>query len=210
MKSSLPARIAPPEFGAPMDAALPSEDARRMLALRRSTSADLMTGPGPDKETLDAILEIAARAPDHRRVFPFRFIVMRGEARARAGDILARRFEATTPDATADRVEAEKKRFLRAPVVVIVVARIDPGHRTPEWEQTLTCGAVCLNMMLAASAYGFAANWLTEWCAYDRQALEAFGLNADEKAAGFIYMGTAGEPPRERQRPVMADIVSEF
>lgn len=210
MKSSAPIRIAPPEFGAPMDAVHPSDEARRFLALRRSTSADLMTGPGPDDETLDAILEIAARVPDHRRVFPFRFVIMRGEARARAGEILARRFEETAADADADRIEAERKRFMRAPIVVMVVTKIDPCHRTPEWEQTLTCGAVCFSMLLASSAYGYAATWLTEWCAYDRKVLKELGLRDDEKVAGFVYVGTAGEPPRERQRPVMADIVTEF
>lgn len=203
-------RIAPPEFGAPMAPAHPSDGARRLLALRRSTSADLMTEPGPDAATLAAILEIAARVPDHRKICPFRFIVIRGEGRERAGAILAGRFSATAPDATGERIETERKRFLRAPVVIVVVARIDPGHKTPEWEQVLTNGAACLNLMLAASAYGFGANWITEWYAYDRQALAALGVAPDEKAAGFVYIGSATEPPRERQRPDMARIVSEF
>ena len=203
-------RIIPPEFGAPMAPAHPSEGARRLLALRRSTSADLMTEPGPDDATLSAILEIAARVPDHRKICPFRFIVFRGEARARAGDVLARRFAQSTADATAERIEAERTRFLRAPVVVLVVARLDPAHKTPEWEQTLTNGAVCHNLLLAASAHGFGANWITEWYAYDRPALAVFGLAPDEKVSGFIYIGSAKEPPRERQRPVMAEIVSEF
>ena len=210
MKAEAAPRIPPPEFGAPMAPAHPSEEARRLLALRRSTSADMMTEPGPDDEALAAILEIAARVPDHRKICPFRFIVIRGEARARAGGILARRFAATTPDTAGDRVEAERKRFLRAPVVVLVAARIDPSHKTPEWEQVLTNGAVCLNLMLAASAYGFGANWITEWYAYDREILTAFGLAPDEKAAGFVYIGSAAEPPRERQRPAMSEIVSEF
>lgn len=210
MISVSPSRIAPPEFGAPMAPAHPSEEARRLLALRRSTSADLMTGPGPDRETLDAMLEIAARVPDHRKICPFRFIIISGEARALAGAILARRFAELTPDAAAERVETERQRFLRAPVVVLVVARIDPAHKTPEWEQMLTNGAVCLSLLLAASAYGFAANWITEWYSYDRPTLTAIGLAPDEKASGFVYIGSASEPPRERQRPAMAEIVTEF
>lgn len=210
MTTCAASRISPPEFGAPMAPAHPSEEARRLLALRRSTPADLMTEPGPDAEALGAILEIAARVPDHRKICPFRFIVIRGEARARAGAILARRFAATTPEATPDRIDAERKRFLRAPVVILVAARIDPSHKTPEWEQVLTNGAVCFNLMLAASAYGFGANWITEWYAYDREAIMAFGLAPDEKAAGFVYIGSAVEPPRERQRPDMSKIVSEF
>jgi nitroreductase len=203
-------RIEPPEFGAPMAPAHPSEAARRLIALRRSSSADRMTGPGPDDATLAAILEMAARVPDHRKIFPFRFIVIAGEARARAGDTLARRFAATTPGGTAEQISVERNRFLRAPVVVAIVARIDKQHRTPEWEQTLTNGAVGLNMLLAASACGFAANWLTEWCAYDEGFRSALGLAAEERIAGFVYIGTATEPPRERQRPPMADLVSHY
>ncbi len=203
-------KIPPPEFGEPMEPAHPSEAARRLLALRRSSSADRMTGPGPDPETLEALLTIAARVPDHRRVFPFRFIVVEGDARLRAGHILAARFAATTPDATAEKIEVERNRFARAPVVIAVVACIDKAHRTPEWEQTLTNGAVCLNLLLAASAYGFAANWLTEWCAYDDGVKKGLGLKPDEKISGFVYIGKASEPPRERQRPAMADIVSRF
>jgi len=208
--NSSSARITPPEFGAPMAPAHPSEAALRLLALRRSTSADMMTEPGPDRQTLDAILEIAARVPDHRKIFPFRFVIFSGAARARAGAVLARRFAEMTPGAAADRIEAEGKRFLRAPVVVLVVARIDPAHKTPEWEQTLTNGAACQNLLLASSAYGFGANWITEWYAYDREALNAFGLSPGEKAAGFVYIGSAAEPPRERLRPDMSAIVSEY
>ncbi len=203
-------RIAPPEFGALMDAAHPSEEARRLLSLRRSLSPDLMTGPGPDGSTLDVILEIAARIPDHRKIVPFRFLVIEGEARARAGDILAARFAAAHPDTTEEQIETERRRFLRAPVVVVVIARIDRNHKTPEWEQVLTNGAVCFNLLCAASAHGFAGCWLTEWYGYDAGVAEALGLSAGEQFAGFVYIGAARERPRERQRPVMADIVRRF
>jgi nitroreductase len=203
-------KIAPPEFGEPLEPAHPCEQGRRLLALRRSSSADRMTGPGPDAETLEALLTIAARVPDHRRVYPFRFIIFEGDARLRAGEILAERFAATTPDATAEKIEAERNRFARAPVVIAVVARIDRAHRTPEWEQMLTNGAVCFNLLLAASAFGFAANWLTEWCAYDEEVLRGLGLKPDEKISGFVYIGRATDQPRERQRPVMSDMISHF
>lgn len=203
-------RIAPPEFGAPMAPCRPSREARELLALRRSTSADLMMEPGPDERTLDAILEIAARVPDHRKLFPFRFIIFRNDGRARAGDILAGRFRAIDPAADAEKAEFERRRFLRAPVVVAVVSCVDPNHKTPVWEQELTSGAVCLNLLLAASAYGFAGAWITEWYAYDEGVRVAFGLKPDERIAGFLYLGAAKEPPRERQRPVMTDLISVF
>lgn len=203
-------KISPSEFGAPMAPAHPSEDARRLLALRRSLSPDLMAGPGPDAGTLDNILEIAARVPDHRKITPFRFLVIEDEARARAGEILAQRFRANNPDATEAQLEMERRRFLRAPVVVAVIARIDPNHKTPEWEQMLTNGAVCFNLLCAASANGFSGCWLTEWYSYDAGVAEQLGLGAGERFSGFVYVGSAREQPRERQRPVMADIVRRF
>jgi nitroreductase len=208
--TSQPPRIAPPEFGAPMDAAHPSEGARRLLALRRSASADRMGEPGPDDETLDALLEMAARVPDHRKIVPFRFIILSRAARVRLGDVIAEQFAAANPDAAAERVEAERGKLLRAPVVVAVVARIDIAHKTPAWEQELTNGAVCFNLLLAASAFGFGANWLTEWPSYDERVMSELGLKGSERLSGFIYIGTPTEKPRERQRPQMAEIVTRM
>lgn len=210
MNAARPQRIAPPEFGAAMAPAHPSEEARRLIALRRSTPADTMTDPGPDRPALDAILEMAARVPDHRKLFPFRFIVFEGDGRRRAGDILARRFMEITPEADAARVDVERRRFERAPVVIAVVSNVDPAHKTPEWEQVLTGGAVCMNLLLAASSFGFGGNWLTEWYAYDEKVIAAFGLRPGERIAGFVYIGSASEPPRERQRPEMASLVVRF
>ncbi|MGE0407969.1 MAG: nitroreductase [Amphiplicatus sp.] len=210
LKERLLPSFIPPEFGAPLPAAHPSEEMIAALRLRRSTSADLMTAPGPDAAALGSILAIAARVPDHRRVCPFRFLVFEGEGRAAAGDIIARIFAAEDHFAGESRIEAERRRFLRAPVVVGVVSAVDRTHKTPEWEQILTAGAVCQNLLLAASAHGFAAQWVTEWLAYDRDLLDGFGLKPDEKIAGFVYLGTAREPPRERQRPDLAALVSYF
>ena len=202
--------VTPPEFGAPMAPANPSPDAVRLLALRRSTSIKLLGPPGPDPETLKAILTIAARAPDHRKLFPFRFILFEGEGRARAGDVLAEAFLAKTPASDHAELNSERGRFLRAPVVVAVVSRVNPSHQTPEWEQVMTAGAVGLNLLLAASAYGFAASWVTDWCAYDDRVKRAFGLAASERFVGFHYLGTARESPKERQRPAIEDLITRF
>ncbi len=210
MRKSKSESLTAPEFGTPMEPAHPSVEARRMLALRRSTSADRMTEPGPNDDALAAMLQIAARVPDHRRLFPFRFVVMRGDARLRAGEILAAKLHQDNPAAAEARLDVERQRFARAPVVVMVVARVTPEHKTPEWEQVLTVGAVCQNLLLAASAFGFAACWITEWCAYDSTVVKAFGVRPREKIAGFIYIGTASEAPKERLRPRMDEIVSEY
>jgi len=199
-----------PELGETMASAHPSQATLEALRTRRSTPADFLTGPGPDAAQLQDILTIAARAPDHRRVVPFRFIVFEGEARARFGLALKEVFLENEPEAGEARAECEGNRFLRAPVVVAVISSTNPNHRTPEWEQILTSGAVCQNMLLAASAYGFAAQWLTEWYACDEKALAALGLEPGEKVAGYVYIGTATEDPKERGRPDMKAIISRW
>ncbi|MEM8935484.1 MAG: nitroreductase [Pseudomonadota bacterium] len=201
---------AAPEFGQEMAAAHPSAEAIDMLRLRRSTTADCLGEPGPDDATLQKMLAIAARAPDHRRLTPFRFVLFRGDARAQFGDVLARAYRDNEPAAETERVALEGRRFLRAPVVVAVISSVNPESRTPEWEQILTVGAVCQNLLLASSAYGFAAQWLTEWYAFDENVGDALGLGENERVAGYIYIGTARDLPRERARPVLTELISEY
>lgn len=169
-----------------------------------------MEGPGPDDETLNSILTIGARAPDHRKMVPWRFIVFKGNARSRIGAVLRGRFQELNPEATEKQLACEAGRFERAPVVVAVISRVDRDHKTPEWEQILSAGAVCQNILLAARATGFSASWLSEWCCYDEKVTSTLGLGGAERVAGFIYLGTAREAPLERPRPVLGDIVSYF
>lgn len=167
-----------------------------------------MTGPGPSKEQLALILKAAARVPDHGKLFPWRFIVFEGEGRARMGVVLADAQKALGADEKT--IALERERFLRAPVVVGVVSRVTPGIKIPEWEQMLSAGAVCQNMLVAAHALGFVANWITEWCAYDANVAKALGLSAGERVAGFIYIGTSAVTLEDRPRPEMDEIVRWF
>ena len=199
-----------PEFGQPLPASHPCESALALLQQRRSTPAKCMTGPGPNSEELDTILKIAARAPDHRRVTPFRFIVFEGEARTRFGEILRSVFVEDNPEASKGKADIEAERFMRAPTIVAVVSSVDPYHRTPEWEQILTAGAVCQNMLLGACASGYAAQWITEWYAFDQRVLDRIGLTENERIAGYVYIGSAADDPKERARPDMSAIVTRF
>ena len=188
-----------------------SPEVLRFLAKRRSGLVRGMTEPGPDKQQLDLILRLAARVPDHRKLFPWRFILFQGEARAEFGGKLAAKFIQDCPDMPAERIEHERTRFLRAPLVIAVISSPkDCPRGTPKWEQELSAGAVCQNMLLAARASGFAAQWLTEWYAFDAHMDEALGLENAERVAGFVYIGTASEQPMERPRPDMANIVSNW
>lgn len=180
------------------------------LRTRRSTPFPLMQEPGPDAATLAAMLAIAARVPDHGKLAPWRFVIIDRAAGAKLGAFLADL--ARSDDAAADpkKVEIDAGRFTRAPVSIAVVSRAGPHVKIPEWEQVLSAGAVCLNLLHAASAHGFGGNWVTEWPAYDRRVLDRLGLGPDEKIAGFVHLGTPSGKAEDRVRPDMAAITSRF
>ncbi len=201
----------PPETARPLPACRPSRETMELLLTRRSCVVAAMSEPGPDEAELNTILRAASRVPDHRKLVPFRFLVFRGDARARIGDVFAAAQRADYPGFPDERIEFERARFLRAPVIVAVVSspKADP-KQTPEWEQRLCAAAVCQTMLIAASAMGYAAQWLTEWYAYDHRVLEAMGLTGEEKIAGFIYLGTATSDPLERERPAPETLMTEW
>ena len=200
-----------PAFGDPLPPCHPSDDTLALLQRRRSTQAALLGAPGPAPEQVDALLEMAARVPDHRRVVPYRFIVIGEDATAAFGDVLGQALASEKkPEKDPRALEKGMALAARAPVIVAVVARVEIDHKTPEWEQVLTVGAVCQTLLIAASAMGFAGQWLTEWIAYDPDVARALHLDAGERIAGLIYLGTATEDPKERQRPEMSDIVTRW
>ncbi len=189
----------------------PAPDAIDLLLSRRSGSAKAMTGPGPSPEQLRTVLTAAARVPDHGKLFPWRFILFEGDARRRMGEVLAEALRETEPQAaTPERLDVERHRFERAPVVVAIVSRTREAIPIPEWEQLLSAGAVCQNMLIACHAMGFVANWLTEWCAFNPLVKERIGLKPGERIAGFVYIGTSAIPLEERVRPDLDKIVSRF
>jgi nitroreductase len=191
----------PPQELDPLPAPKDDPTLLAMLAQRRSIKVAHLAEPGPDAATLTAILQIGARVPDHGKLGPWRFIILEGDHRhaygALVADLLAKRAPAT--DKAILAMEAE--RFARTPVVIAVVSTAAPHAKIPQWEQVLSAGAVCHNVMLAARGFGFGAVWLSEWPSYDGDALALLGLSGDEKLAGFIYLGTATQAPVERPRP---------
>lgn len=178
-----------------------SQSALNLLLKRRSVVANKLGPPGPDADQLRNILTAGARVPDHKKLVPWRFVVFEGEARVRFGKILADACAQNEPDAGATRLETEAGRFVRAPVVVAVISRVVENPGVPEWEQVLSAGAACQNLLMAANACGFSGQWITEWYAFDEKVRAALGLEANERIAGFIYIGTARDAPEERDRP---------
>jgi len=180
------------------------------LLVRRSVSANVLGEPGPSPAEVELILRAAARVPDHKKLVPWRFVLFQGEARAAFGKVLAEICKAEEKDPGAFRLETEAKRFLRAPLVIAAISRVVKNPAAPEWEQILSAGAACQNLIVAASALGYGAQWITEWYGYSAGVRQALGLAENERVAGFIYIGTAKEKPDERERPVLADIVTSW
>ena len=194
---------AAPAFGD----ALPIASAPQVLAFlarRRSASALSLQAPGPSADELTDLLALAARVPDHGKLAPWRFIVLRGEAKA----AFAARLEALAASlADAPKLIAKLGKLKAPPLGVAVISRTAPGD-IPAWEQVLSAGAVCTTLLYAATAMGYGANWITDWYAYDLQARAALGLSADEQVAGFVFIGTLAEAPQERVRPDVATLTS--
>ena len=185
-------------------------DALQLLKTRRSVKPMELKPPGPSAAELETLLTVASRVPDHGKLTPWRFLVFADNHRERAGDVIAAAFRARHPEATPEQIAFERNRLARAPLVVAVVSRAGPHVKIPEWEQVLSAGAAAMSLVLSAHALGYAANWITEWYAYDREVLAALGLAENERIAGFVHIGTPARPPEDRPRPALSDIVSYF
>ncbi len=166
---------------------------------------------GPTADELNQILSIAARVPDHKKLNPWRFIVFSGKARADAGDLFARACAAEDlQEPSGVRLQTERERFLRAPLVIAVVNRLIEKPGVPELEQTLSTGAAAFNLCLAANALGYGTCWITEWIAFSPIVKDGLGLDANERIAGFVYIGEVDERQDDRPRPDLNDVVSHW
>jgi len=185
-------------------------DALNLLKTRRSIKPVELAGPAPSAAEIETLLTVASRVPDHGKLVPWRFIVFDGDSRLKAGEAIAAAFRAKYSDAKPEQVEFESRRLARAPLVVAVVSRAAPHVKIPEWEQVLSAGAAAMSLVFAAHALGFAANWITEWYAYDRSVLDAIGLAPHEKIAGFVHIGRPAQAAEDRPRPPLSDIVTRY
>src|SRR5258705_5075552 len=185
-------------------------DALELLKTRRSIKPVELQGPGPTAAEIETLLTVASRVPDHGKLVPWRFIIFEGEARLAAGEAIVAAFRNKYPGAKPEHIEAERRRLARAPLVISVVSRAGPHVKIPEWEQVLSAGAAALERAVGALALGYAANWITEWYAYDRGVLAALGLAENERIAGFVHIGRPSEPPEDRPRPPLDQIATRF
>jgi nitroreductase len=184
--------------------------ALQILNARRSVPSRQLGEPGPTPEQLDALLTAASRAPDHGKLVPWRFLLVRGDARRQLGELLADIALRNDPNAPPAAIEKDRNRFNFAPLVVTVIARITENAKVPAQEQLLSAGCVAYNLLLGAQAMGYGAQWLTGWAAYDPAVAGELGLAANERIIGFVHIGTVSEPAPERNRPDVASLVSEW
>lgn len=180
-----------------------------LLATRRSGKPRDMVGPGPDAADLRAILEAATRVPDHGKLAPWRFVIVGSDQRAALAELLQAAYREGRPEPKRLEIEAIDQFAHQAPALVVVLSKPAHASQIPLWEQKLSAGAACMNLLTAAHARGFVGGWLTGWAAYSDAVRDAFG-EGDEKIAGFIFIGTAGRPLDERPRPDYGAVVSEW
>ena len=175
----------------------------KFLQNRRSVTAKNMISSHVNEEDLNNILNCGIRVPDHGALNPWELFVIKDEARFRIGnEILVKEFKLSNPDSSEDDLDIERNRFCRASVVIAVLFKPVSHPKIPESEMLLSAGAVCSNLLLAAQSLGYAAQWLTEWYAYNPSIIQELGGNSDtDKVAGFIYIGNKEKVPNERRRP---------
>lgn len=188
----------------------PDSSTLDLLRSRRSPKLASLVEPAPSEDALAAMLTVAARVPDHAKLVPWRFVVIAGERRRELGRVIGEAFAAANPGADAAAIDEARKRIATAPLVVAVVFSPRSHPKVPEWEQILSTGAACMNMLVAAKALGFGAVWLSEWYAYDRRVMRELGLSYTEKLAGFVHIGTEREGREDRERPELGKIVTRY
>lgn len=184
-------------------------DTLSLLSTRRSGRPRDLAEPGPDAAQLRRILEIAVRVPDHGKLAPWRFVHVPREQRSAFAALLLSAYRSANPEPGRLELEAVERFAHQAPALVVALFSPVEGTKIPEWEQQLSCGAACMNLLTAAHAMGYAGGWVTGWAAYSPQVVSAFG-RAHERIAGFIFLGTPGVPLEERPRPAFDFAVSEW
>ena len=178
------------------------------LHTRRSRPAKTLTAPAPDRDQLKRLLTVAARTPDHGKLEPWRFLVLEAPALQRLAETLPEKGAAL--GIAEEKVTKEVDAFSRGALAVVVVASPKPSEKIPEIEQTLSAGAVCMQLVNAALAEGWGANWLSGWASHDADWRERnLGLMPHETIAGIIHLGTETSAPPERPRPDL-DTITEW
>jgi len=180
-----------------------------LLQTRRSGKPRDLVTPAPDDIQMRQILEVAMRTPDHGKIAPWRFVIVRPEQRDSLARLLETAYRKEKPDAGRLEIEAMHQFAHQAPALVVALSSPVMDSKIPLWEQELSAGAAVMNLLHGVHALGFAGGWLTGWPAFNDDVRDAFGA-AHEKIAGFVFIGTPSRELQERPRPEYDAIVSEW
>jgi nitroreductase len=183
-------------------------DALEALTTRVSIAA--LSEPAPDDATLATLFKAATRAPDHGRLKPWRFVIIRGHAREKLGAVLADAAHRREPSAPPEVIAREHAKPLRAPLIVIVAAKLMQSRKVPAMEQVVAAGAAAQNLLLAAHALGFGGMWKTGEPAYDDTVKHALGFGPEDMIVGFLYLGTPTEHPTVPEPGDLTHFVREW
>jgi nitroreductase len=181
-----------------------------LLETRRSGRPRDLVAPGPSAAELRRIIAAATRTPDHGKLHPWRFVHIARDRRGAFADLLRRAYLADNPEPGRLELEANERFARQAPELVVALSCPVVPHKIPLWEQQLSCGAACMNLLIATHALGFAAGWVTGWAAYSEIVRAAFAAGEQDRIAGFIFLGTPGTELEERMRPDLAKVASEW
>ena len=178
--------------------------------LQNRNSAPKLCAPAPSDEQLQEIFTAALRAPDHGWIRPWRFIVISGDRRAAFGETLKSALLQRNPQADSAAQEKTLNAPLRAPLLVVVVARLSDHPKAPHSEQRLSSGCTAHAILLASEALGFAGIWRTGDAAFDRIVMTELGLTAEEEITGFLYIGSREGEPKKIPSLATEDFVSHW
>lgn len=180
-----------------------------LLTTRRSGRPREMIAPGPDAAQLAAILAIATRTPDHGKLNPWRFVIVPTETRDALATLITTAYLAERPQAARLELESLTSFAHQAPALVVALFSPRESSKIPAWEQELSVGAACMNLLHAAHAHGFVGGWLTGWATYSDVVRDAFGA-APERIAGFFFIGSPSRELEERPRPDPGSVISTW
>tara|TARA_B100000925_G_scaffold147967_1_gene111040 strand:+ start:116 stop:685 length:570 start_codon:yes stop_codon:yes gene_type:complete len=177
---------------------------------RRSVLAKKIQNKPIKEDDLEIIINAGIRVPDHGALNPWKIKVIKGDKlKLIDEEIILPEFNKENPEASPESKEIESKRLQRASVVLAVLSTPVEHPRIPDWEMILSSGAVCMNLLSCAQSLGYAAQWLTEWYAYNKKMIEYLGGRPDiDRISGFIYIGHKAEEPLERKRPDPKKVIS--
>jgi len=179
------------------------------LLLNRVSVGRLLE-PAPDAAQRELMFRAALRAPDHGQLRPWRFLTVEGEARARLGELFAQALLASNPAAKPEALDKARAMPLRAPLLVVAIARLGEHPKVPQEEQVLSAGCAAHGLLLAAQALGFGAIWRTGELTHNPKVRDGLGLSASEKIVGFLYLGSFEGERRTPPALQPADFVSAW